>query len=314
MRTTLTHSPPRTDGKGGRFAFLRSAEFRAALCLLGPGLALILVFFVLPVLASLLLSFSDFDIYAIANPANLRLVGLGNYQRLLSDPLFWTALRNTLVFVVLGVPLTVAVSLGSALLVNGRLVRFRGLFRTIYFVPVVTSMVAVATVWRYLYHPRFGLINACLSYLGLPTLDWLGDPAWAMPAIVLMAVWKNFGFNMVIFVAGLQGIPASLYEAAKIDGAGAFQRFRYVTIPMLAPTFFFVGVMTVIGYFQLFAEPYVMTRGGPLNATLSIALLMYREGFQWWNLGYSAAIAFVLFLIIGLVSLVQWFFGREGRA
>lgn len=298
----------------GDRAVVRPAEARAAAWLLAPGLGLLLLFFLLPILASLLLSFTDFDIYAVADPGNTRFVWLRNYSRLLADPIFWKALGNTFFFVVLGVPLTVAVSLGSALLVNARLVRFRGLFRTIYFVPVVTSMVAVATVWRYLYHPRFGLINAALAFLGVPAIDWLGDPRWAMPAIVLMAVWKNFGFNMIIFVAGLQAIPESLYEAARIDGANAWQRFRYVTLPMLGPTFFFVGVMTMIGYFQLFAEPYVMTRGGPLNATLSIALLMYREGFTWWNLGYSAAVAFVLFLIIGLVSILQWAAKRERGA
>jgi len=178
-------------------------------------------------------------------------------------------------------------------------------FRTAYFAPVVTTLVAVAVVWRFVYHPRFGLLNYALSFLGIGQIDWLGDPAWAMPAIILMAVWKNFGYNMVIFIAGLQNIPDELYEAANIDGAGKWQQFRSVTLPMLAPTTLFITIITMIGYIQLFAEPYVMTQGGPLNSTLSIVLLMYQHGFRWWNMGYSAAVAFVLFAIILLASLVQ---------
>jgi multiple sugar transport system permease protein len=270
-----------------------------------PALSLILVFFVLPVLASLLLSFTDFDIYAIADLANLRVIGTGNYARLLETPLFWTALRNTLYFVLVGGPLSIAVSLAAAMLINSRALRLKGFFRTVLFLPVVTTLVAVAVVWRYLYHPRQGLLNYGLALIGIAPVDWLGDPGWAMPAIILMAVWKNFGFNMIIFVAGLQSIPERLYEAARLDGAGGWQQFRHVTLPMLAPTFLFVTVITMVGYFQLFAEPYVMTRGGPANSTLSIVLFMYEQGFRWWNMGYAAAVAFVLFAIILGVTLVQ---------
>ena len=283
----------------------RRRRIGPALWFVAPALGLIGVFFLLPVVASLVLSFTDFDIYAIADARHLRLVGADNYAGLLRDPRFWTALRNTLYFVLVGGPLSVAVSLGAALLVSARLVRCRGLFRTVFFLPVVTTLVAVAVVWRYLYHPRFGLLNRGLALVGLGPIDWLGDPAWAMPAIILLAVWKNFGFNMIIFVAGIQNVPERLYEAARIDGAGAWQQFRRVTLPMLAPTFVFVGVVTMIGYFQLFAEPYVMTQGGPANSTLSVVLLMYEEGFRWWNMGYGAAVAFVLFAIILLLTLVQ---------
>jgi multiple sugar transport system permease protein len=272
---------------------------------LAPALALIGLFFFLPVAASLLLSFTDFDIYALGDPGRLRFIGLDNYFRLLRDPLFWTALKNTLYFVAVGGPLSVAVSLGAALLVNHRLVRFKGLFRSLLFLPVVTTLVAVAVAWRYLYHPRYGLLNYVLGLAGLGPVDWLGDPRWAMPAIILMAVWKNFGFNMIIFIAGLQSIPQRLYEAAEIDGAGNFAQFRHITLPLLAPTFLFVTVITMIGYFQLFAEPYVMTQGGPADSTLSVALLMFQEGFRWWNLGYAAAVAFVLFLIILAGTAVQ---------
>lgn len=278
---------------------------RVAWLFLAPALALIAVFFFLPVAAALLLSFTDFDIYAVGNFDNARFIGLQNYGRLLHDPLFWTALKNTLYFALVGGPLTVLVSLAAALLVNARLVRFKGLFRTIYFAPVVTTLVAVAVVWRYLFHARYGLLNYGLERVGLEPVDWLGDPTWSMPAIILLSVWKNFGYNMIIFIAGLQSIPDELYEAAHIDGAGGWRRFRHITVPMLGPTFLFVGVITMIGYFQLFAEPYVMTQGGPLKSTLSVVLLMYEEGFRWWRMGYAAAIAFILFLIILVATLVQ---------
>jgi multiple sugar transport system permease protein len=184
-------------------------------------------------------------------------------------------------------------------------VRFKTFFRTIYFLPFVTTLVAVAIVWRYLYHPQYGFLNYALGAVGIHPVDWLGDPRWAMPAIILLAVWKNFGYNMLIFIAGLQAVPEDLYEAAALDGAGAVRQFWHVTLPNLAPTFFFVGVVTMIGYFQLFAEPYVMTAGGPLGATTSLVLFMYEEGFRWWRLGVAASIAFLLFLIILVWTAIQ---------
>ena len=278
---------------------------RAARLFILPAVVLIVLFFLLPVVAAFLLSFTDFDIYAIGDLANSRIVGLHNYAALLSNPVFWIAVKNTFYFALVGGPLTVIISLGAALLVNARVVRFKGVFRTIYFVPFVTTLVAVAIVWRYLYHPQYGLLNYMLGWFGVAPVDWLGDPRWAMPAIILLAVWKNFGYNMLIFIAGLQAVPEELYEAAHIDGAGPVRQFRSVTLPMLAPTFFFVGVVTMIGYFQLFAEPYVMTQGGPLKATTSLVLFMYTEGFRWWRMGNAAAIAFVLLLIILAWTLVQ---------
>ena len=283
----------------------------AAWFFLAPALILIGVFFFLPVAASLLLSVTDFDLYGIADPSNTRFVGLSNYAKLLRTPDFWLALRNTFYFAFVGGPLTIAVSLGAALLLSSKLVRFKGLFRTIYFTPFVTTLVAVAIVWRYLYHTRYGLFNHGLSLVGIGPIDWLGDPRWAMPAIILMAVWKSFGYNMLIFIAGLQAIPEELYDAAAIDGAGPMRRFFNITLPMLAPTLVFVTVITMIGYFQLFAEPYVMTQGGPLRSTTSVVLLMYEEGFRWWRMGYAAAIAFVLFIVILLATLVQFRLQKE---
>ena len=276
-----------------------------AMFFLAPALLAIGVFFFIPVIAAFLLSFTDFDIYSLANFHYARFVGFRNYVRLFDDPLFWKACVNTLYFLLVGGPLSIAVSLAAALLLNSKLVRFKTFFRLAYFAPVVTTLVAVSVVWRFVYHPRFGLLNYALSFFGITSIDWLGDPRWAMPAIILMAVWKNFGYNMIIFIAGLQNIPGELYEAASIDGASAWQRFKSITIPMLAPTTLFISVITMIGYFQLFAEPYVMTQGGPLNRTLSIVLYMYQQGFRWWNMGYSAAIAFVLFAVILVASLIQ---------
>jgi multiple sugar transport system permease protein len=281
------------------------SEARAALLFIAPALLVLVLFFFLPVIAGLLLSLTDFDIYAIGDVHNVRFMALHNYAAVLRSDIFWTALGNTLYFSLVGGPLTVAVSLGAALLVNAKAARWKPLFRTIYFAPVVTTLVAVAIVFRFLYHPRFGAVDRALMFLGLPAIDWLSDPRWAMPAIILLAVWKGFGYNMVIFVAGLQAIPEELYEAARIDGAGWWHQFRNVTLPSLGPTFLFVGVVTAIGYLQLFTEPYVMTYGGPLNRTLSAMMLMYKEGFRWWRMGYAAAIAFLVCLVISIVTALQ---------
>lgn len=289
------------------------AEVRAAFLFLTPGLLIIGLFFLLPVAAVLLLSFTDFDLYALADLGNTRIVALENYRKLLTDGVFWIALRNTLIFALVGGPLTLVLSLGAALLVNSRLARFKGFFRTVFFAPVVTTLVGVAVVWRYLYHPRFGLINYVLGWFGVPPLDWLSDTTWALPAIILLSIWKNFGYAMVLFLAGLQSIPPQLYEAARIDGAGIWREFRHVTLPLLAPTFLFVGIITSIGYLQIFAEPYVMTRGGgPVNSTLTVVLFMYKEGFRWWNMGFAAAVALVLFLVILAATLLQIRLQRRG--
>jgi multiple sugar transport system permease protein len=281
------------------------AETRAALLFLAPSLLLLTVFFFVPVLAGLALSLTDFDLYTIGDPHNLRFVFLRNYRDLFSNDIFWTAFLNTLYFSFVGGPLTVIVALITAMMVNARLTRFKSLFRTVYFAPVVTTLVAVSIVFRYLYHPRFGILNRALDSLGLPTVDWLGDPRFAMLSIIFLAVWKGFGYIMIIFIAGLQNIPEELYEAARIDGAGWWKQFRHVTMPMLGPTFLFVGIVTAIGQLQIFAEPYVMTRGGPLNRTVTIVMLMYEQGFRWWRMGYAASIAFLLFIVIGAATVLQ---------
>ena len=283
---------------------LPSAQ-RAAWCFVAPALLAIGVFFFLPVAAALVMSLTDFDIYALADLRNLRFVGLRNYAELLQTPLFWRALGNTFYFVIVGVPLSIAASLGAALLLDARVTWLKGLFRTAYFAPVVTSLVAVAVIWRYILHTRYGMLNYALSWFGLEPVDWLGDPDWAMPAIILFAVWKNFGYNMIILLAGLQSIPRDLYEAADIDGAGGWAQFRFVTWPMLGPTLLMVSILSMSGYFQLFAEPYVMTQGGPVQSTVSVLYFMYEQGFKWWNLGVASAVAFVLFAIMFTITLLQ---------
>ncbi len=280
-------------------------RFAPALWFVGPAVLVIGVFFLLPVVAAFVMSLTDFDIYALADLRNLRFVGLANYVRLVANPLFWQALANTFYFVLAGVPLSIGISLGAALLLNSPLARFTRFCRTALFAPVVTTLVAVAVIWRYLFSARYGFINYALGGLGIAPVDWLGDPHWAMPAIIVFAVWKNFGYNMIILLAGLQSIPAELYEAARIDGASAWRQFRSVTLPLLAPILLMVGILTVAGYFQLFAEPYVMTQGGPLQSTVSVLYFMYDEGFKWWNLGSASAVAFILFVIIFAVTALQ---------
>lgn len=277
----------------------------------GPAVAIIAVFFLAPIAASILLSLTDFDIYALADWQNLRFVGLQNYIQLLHTYRFWVALRNTLYFVAIGGPLSVAASLGAALLLESKLTRLKVVWRTVFFAPVVTTLVAVAIVWRYLYHTKYGLFNLALTKLGFEPIDWLGDPQWAMPAVIFLAVWKNFGYNMIIFMAGLQSIPSELYEAAEVDGAGPARRFWHVTLPMLAPTFLFVGVTTIIGFFQLFAEPYVMTQGGPEESTYSLVMLMYEQGFRWWRLGFASAAAMTIFGITLAATLAQIWLQRK---
>lgn len=283
---------------------------------LAPALVVLGVFFLLPVLAGLGLSLTDYDLYALADFGNLRFVGLHNYWELLHRPLFWAALGHTLYFVAVGVPLSMLVSLGTALLLDSSAARFKPLFRTALFAPVVTTVVAVAVIWRYLFNPQYGVVNFVLVHLGIGAPDWLGDPHWAMPMIILFAVWKNFGYNMIILLAGLQAIPADLYEAARIDGASAWQRFRHITLPALSPILVMVGILTVSGYFQLFAEPYVITEGGPLQSTVSVLYLMYNEGFKWWNMGTASAVAFLLFVVMFAATALLWRLGetREGIA
>ena len=276
-----------------------------------PFVILFFVFLAFPILASFLLSFTSFGLRDIANPVGTSVVGIKNYVDLFADPKFWKALFNTFYFVVVGVPVTLAIGLLIATALSRGVSRFRTAFRVGYYLPVITSIVAIAVVWRFLLNPDAGLINMLLGGLGIKGPAWLADPVFAMPSIIAMAVWRNLGFAMVVFLAGLQTIPASLYESASIDGAGRWQAFRYVTIPMLRPTILFMTVITTIGYLQLFEEPFVMTLGGPLDSTLSITMYMYQQGFTFFHQGYASAIAYVLFVIVALIAFLQFKFLRS---
>ncbi len=277
-----------------------------------PALLLLVVFLFLPIAVSFLMSLTDLNIFSINRWERIQCVGWANYVKILLDPVFWKSLWNTLYFAGIGVPLTIGLSLLAAVALNQRVVKAKALFRVSFFAPVVTTIVAVAVVWRWLYNPEYGPFNWFLRSLGMDPLHWLSDPKTALPSLILMAIWKNFGYNMVIFLAGLQTIPETQYEAARIDGANSWQCFRYITIPGLAPTMLFVTVLTTIGYLQFFAEPYVMTRGGPLNATMSIVLYMYDHGFRFFNLGYASAISYALFGLIFCFTLVQLKMKKSG--
>lgn len=292
----------------------RAREARAGWAMSSPALAAIAVFFFVPAGASLVLSFTDFDIYALADLSNLRFIGFQNYARLIENPLFWKAVGNTMWFVLLGTPLIVALSLMAAMLVNAHVLRWRPVWRVALFAPYVTTLVATAVVWRYLLHTRYGLVNYALGLVGIGPIDWLGDPQASLPAILLFVGWKSVGYNMIIFLAALQTVPRELDEAARLDGAGWWMRLRHVTLPAIAPTVLLVSILTVAAMFQLFAEPYVMTQGGPAQSTVTILYFMYEEGFKWWNLGSGAAVAFLLFLCILALTLVQLRVARRSGA
>jgi len=271
-----------------------------------PFVLIFTVFLLGPIAATLVMSFTDFGLRDLRNPLGTDFIGVDNYVQLLSDRKFVVSLFNTAYFVVVGVPLTLIAGLGVAVLLDRGIRRFRTLFRVGFYLPVVTSIVAIAVVWRFVLNPDVGLVNMALDSVGINGPDWLANPVLAMPSIIVMAVWRNLGFAMVVFLAGLQTIPGSLYEAASIDGAGRWQAFRHITLPLLRPTMLFIVVITTIGYLQLFEEPFVMTDGGPLDRTLSISMYMFRQGFQFFHQGYAAAIAWVLFIIVAIVAFIQF--------
>ena len=271
-----------------------------------PFVIIFLVFMAGPILASLALSFTDFGLRDLRNPLGTNFIGLDNYIELAGDPTFRIALFNTAYFVLVGVPLTLGLGLAVALALDRGIRRFRTIFRVGYYLPVVTSIVAVAVVWRFVLNPDYGLLNMTLGAIGIDGPDWLGSPTLAMPSLIVMAAWRNLGFAMVLFLAGLQTIPVQLYEAASIDGAGRWAAFKSVTLPLLRPTLLFAVVITTIGYLQVFEEPFVMTDGGPLDRTLSVSMFMYEEGFEFFHQGYAAAIAWVLFVLVAIVAVVQF--------
>ena len=283
-------------------------DFWTGLFCLTPAALISLVFVVIPIIYSLYLSFHEWSILIPDKP----FVGLDNYRRLLHSEEFWQAMRNTVIYTVSVVIIGTALSLFIAVLLNRKL-RLQSFYRTAYFMPVVTSTVAVAVVWTWIYNPQYGMMNYLLRLVKLPTCNWLVDPNWALPAIIIMSIWKNIGYNMVIFLAALQQIPQEYREAASIDGAGALDIFRHVTWPLLKPTTSFVLIMGTIFSFRVFGPVYVMTGGGPMRRTTVIVYHIYQRAFEFREMGYASAMSWVLFLVVLVLTLVQRKFTGRGE-
>jgi multiple sugar transport system permease protein len=292
--------------KGSRAVGVRG---RGTIIFLGtfPLILSLGLFLVFPILYALAMSFTNWNLTTLQTP---EFTGLANFRRVFRDDLFWTCLRNTVYYALLKIPASLMLALGLASLINS-LRRLRGLLRSVYFFPVLTSSVAAAVIWRWVYQPRFGLLNQVLSVafdnIGLQVAlpRYLTDPSWAMPSVVLMDLWQGTGFTMVIFLAGLQGIPQSLYEAARVDGASRLQTFRHITVPLLRPTIVLVLVTGLIGALQVFDQMFILTEGGPQNATRTVVFMLWEQAFRFQRAGYGSAISFVLFFIIVVVTVVM---------
>jgi multiple sugar transport system permease protein len=290
--------PARAAGRS--FWTLGRREAAWGYLFLVPNIVGFLIFTALAVVTALGLSLTEWDL--LIPP---KFIGLKNFEKLLTnDPVFKTTMLNTIYFVGGVVPLDIVCSLGLALLLN-RPIKGMRFYRAIYFVPVVTSLIAVAMVWQWLYHTDVGLINYLLGGIGLPKINWLGSTEWAMPAVIFMSTWKAMGYYAVIFLAGLQGIPQHLYEAADIDGASSNQKFWKITLPLLSPTMFFVVVISIIQAFQVFGQIFIMTKGGPGNSTSTIVYFIYNSAFVWFRMGYAAAACWILFAVIFAITLIQ---------
>jgi multiple sugar transport system permease protein len=285
-------------------------QSKAAWLLSLPFLLLFTIFTAWPVISSLYMSVTDIKSRDLRSPFAVTFVGFENYLSVFSDETFRRSAVNTAYFVIIGVPLTLGIALAAALALDKGITRFRTIFRVGYYTPVVTSIVAVAVVWRFLLQPDSGLVNTILGWFGVNGPDWLGSTTFAMPSLIVMASWRNFGTAMIIFLAGLQSVPVMLHEAAAIDGASAWQRFRHITVPLLRPTILFVTVTTGIGYLQFFEEPFVMTKGGPLDSTISMSMFTYKQ-FSFGNYGFAAATSYVLFVVIVALTAAQFRFLRS---
>jgi multiple sugar transport system permease protein len=276
------------------------SDLASALAFLSPTLLVLSAFVFFPVVFSFYLSFHTWNMFS----SSATFVGLGNYSAIVKNPEFWSVLKNTAYYTLGTVPLNMVISLGIAFFLNKKLAGKKFL-RTAFFAPVIMSSVAAAVIWRWVYEPSFGLLNYVLSWFGIPAVNWLNNPTSAMFALIAMGVWKSFGFNMVLFSAGLQGIPDHYYEAAQIDGAGKLRQFWNITIPLLSPTTFFVLIMSVIGSFQVFDTVYVLTSGGPLGSTKVLVFYLYEQAFKFFDMGYASAVAYLLFAVVFILTMLQ---------
>jgi multiple sugar transport system permease protein len=306
--TTRAQGPSRWSvglrGSHGRGPL--GSEERWGYLFVAPAVLGLLILSAGPILASLAISLTDWDLLTAPS-----FVGLDNFARLVTDRRFASALRNTIFFVVVSVPIGMTIALGLAVALN-RAIAGISLIRTMYFLPLVTSAIAVGLVWAWIYSPTNGLLNQVLALFGLPPQKWISDPFWAMPAIVAMSVWQGLAASTIIFLAGMQAIPASLYDAAHVDGAGAWQRFRYVTLPLLTPSLFFTGILSLIGSFQVFDQVFVLSRPGqPTTATITLVYFIYENGFRNFRMGYASAASWVLFLIVA--TLTAFYFRSQRR-
>ncbi|GEN54699.1 carbohydrate ABC transporter permease [Halobacillus faecis] len=272
-----------------------------------PAVTFFLIFTVYPVISSLLLSFQT------RAGSGYEFVGLDNYIRLFQDTLFYKALGNTFLILLIQVPIQLFLAVVIAVALNSQLVKMKSFFRIAFFMPAITALVASSIIFMIILDENYGLANYVLSLFGIEAIAWLSDPFWAKVALMAAITWRWTGYNMVIFLAGLQNIPGSLYEAAEMDGAGKVRQFFYITVPQLKPIFLFTFVLSTIGTLQLFDEPYILTQGGPNNATLTITLYLYQNGFRYFDFGYASAIAYVLVLIIGVLSWAQMKWAGEDK-
>ncbi len=284
---------------------IKNREATSGFLFLFPNFFGFLLFNLIPITACFILSFTKWNF-----STSPTLIGFKNYTSLLSDQLFWKYLWNTIYYTILTVPLTIIVGFILAYILN-RKIRGIVFFRTLYFLPSVTLFVAVAVIWSWIYNADFGLLNYILSLFGIQGPNWLQSSTWAMPAIIIMGVWKGSGYSMLIYLAGLQSIPGEYYEASTIDGAGWYQQIRYITIPLIYPTTFFILVTSTISAIQGFDQFYVMTHGGPAGATTTLVYYIFENAFEWFNMGYASSAAIVLFIIIMALTLFQWRFANK---
>lgn len=267
---------------------------------LAPSLIFFTTFLLFPVIFSLYLSFHQWNMFG----TDTTFIGISNYAQILSSEEFWDVMSNTLIYTMGTVPLNMVLALIFATFLS-RNIRGKKFLRAALFTPVIISPVAAAVIWRWIYEPNFGLLNYVLNLLGINSVNWLNDPTAAMSAMIIMGVWKTFGFNMILFTAGLAGIPDQYYEAAELDGSNAWQRFWHITIPLLSPTTFFILVISVIGSFQVFDLVYVLTSGGPLGSTKVLVFYLYEHAFKFFNMGYASAVAYLMFGLIFVLTLLQ---------
>jgi len=278
-----------------------------------PALALIFTFLVIPILVSFYMSFHEFGVMSVIDWRNARFIGLDNYKRIIfMDSDFHQALKNTLFVLAIAMPVTIGLSLFLAVLINSKMTKFKSFFRVGFYIPAITNTVAVALVWKWILNGDYGILNYFLNFLGIEGPQWLIDPDYAIYTIIFLVVWKALGPNVIIFIAGLQSIPETVNEAAEIDGANRIQKFFHITMPLLSPTILYISLMILIGYLQLFDEPFMLTKGGPLNSTISIVMHIYNEGFRFFNFGYASALSFILFFGIFTFSLIRIKTIKEG--